>query len=156
MMENDAQVARAMHNLFLETLDREYAKECVVLYGLREAADAPGAPVEDNGNKTSETWFQRFWKYAGDIREEEIYQVWGKVLAGEIRKPGTFSLKTLDILYNLDKKDVVVLKNLAPYVISDFFIPMEACEKLKLNTYTLKVYESLGLFIRSHLIIKIA
>ncbi len=32
----------------------------------------------------------RFLKYAGDVRDEDVMQLWGKVLAGEIKSPDLF------------------------------------------------------------------
>jgi len=84
---------------------------------------------------------------ASNIRESDLYEVWGKLLAGEIREPGSCSLKTLDILFNIDKKDALILGKLAKYVIDDFFIPNEVCDIFSLNRFKLKTFESLGLFI---------
>lgn len=52
-----------------------------------------------------EPWLDRFLDKAKDISEADAQKIWAKVLAGEAKAQGSFSLRALDILYNLDKKD---------------------------------------------------
>ena len=41
----------------------------------------------------------RFLKYAGDVRDEDVMQLWGKVLAGEIKARIFFPEDNGDIIY---------------------------------------------------------
>lgn len=50
-------------------------------------------------------WTTRFFNYAEDISNEEMQELWGRVLAGEIKKPKSYSLRTLDLLRNLSKDE---------------------------------------------------
>ena len=50
-------------------------------------------------------WFMRFYEAAGNISDEEMQRVWAKILAGEVNRPGSFSLETLDVVRNLSKQD---------------------------------------------------
>lgn len=68
-------------------------------------------PVDDD-------WIARFFKYAEDITNEDMQKIWGKVLAGEIKQPETFSLRTLEVLRNLTKKDADILTRAANLKIS--------------------------------------
>ncbi len=45
------------------------------------------------------------------------------------KKPGSFSLKTMEILSTLDQRDAINFTKIAPYVIDDDFIPAGAFEK---------------------------
>lgn len=58
-------------------------------------------------------WSTRFFKLAEDIADEDMQKLWGKILSGEVRKPGTFSLRTLHILYNLTKEEADVFIKLS-------------------------------------------
>ena len=49
----------------------------------------------------NETWKNRFFDMASDISEEEMQILWGKILAGEIKHPNTYSLRTLEALRNM-------------------------------------------------------
>lgn len=50
-------------------------------------------------------WFMRFYEAVGDISDEEMQLMWAKIMAGEINKPKSFSLRTLDVMRNLSKQD---------------------------------------------------
>ena len=55
-----------------------------------------------------EDWTTRFFSYAEDISNEEMQELWGRILAGEIKRPKSFSLRTLDVLRNLSKDEAQV------------------------------------------------
>lgn len=55
-------------------------------------------------------WFFSFIDMAEDINSPAMQELWGKIFAVEIGHPGTFSLKTLQILKNLTHKDAKILK----------------------------------------------
>ncbi len=65
-----------------------------------QSADLEGEVAEDPS--IDPTWLNRFAGFAGDVSSEELQQVWGRVLAGEIRKPGSFSVSTLRVLAEMD------------------------------------------------------
>jgi hypothetical protein len=52
-----------------------------------------------------------------DVSNEEMQAIWGKILAGEIKKPGSFSLRTLDVLRNLSQEEASVFSQLAGLII---------------------------------------
>ena len=50
-------------------------------------------------------WFVRFFEAVGNVSDETMQNLWAKILAGEIARPSTFSLKTIDVMRNLSKRD---------------------------------------------------
>ncbi|MBN8466739.1 DUF2806 domain-containing protein [Corallococcus exiguus] len=50
-------------------------------------------------------WTSRFFSAAQEISSEEMQQLWGRLLAGEISTPGSFSLRALDCLRNLTSSE---------------------------------------------------
>lgn len=50
-------------------------------------------------------WFVRFFEAAGSVSDDTMQNLWAKILAGEIAQPSSFSLKTIDVMRNLSKKD---------------------------------------------------
>ena len=80
-------------------------------------------PHENTASNHSETafsidWFVRFFEDAGNISDDQIQEMWAKVLAGEIKQPGSFSLRTLDALKNLSKAEAEILRVIASYAIA--------------------------------------
>lgn len=71
-------------------------------------------------------WTTRFFRIAEDISTEQMQVLWGKVLAGEVKRPGSFSLRTLDILKNISQKEAEIfvrIARIAFYCDDILFIP---------------------------------
>lgn len=72
-----------------------------------------------------EDWATRFFNYAEEISNEEMQNLWAQILAGEIKKPKSFSLRTLQTLRNLSKEEAQIFSKVANYVIKvgkDYFL----------------------------------
>lgn len=65
---------------------------------------------EDTTATIDEDWLNTFETEARQKSTEEFQFLFGKVLAGEIRQPGTFSIKTIKILSSIDKNTAEVFK----------------------------------------------
>ena len=60
---------------------------------------------ESNSTTYDFDWFIRFYEAVGSISDEAMQDLWAKILAGEIVEPSSFSLKTIDTLRNMSKKN---------------------------------------------------
>ena len=49
-------------------------------------------------------WTARFFNDVQDVSSEEMQSLWAKILAGEVERPGSTSIRALGILKNLDKR----------------------------------------------------
>lgn len=139
--------ARAAASVCNEAIASQYTKERIGLYALKEISENPGEKITEEN--PSETWMTRFLKSAADMRDEDVMRLWGKILAGEIKKPGSFSLRTLDILHCLDQRDSEIFVRLAPYVINERYIPKKALKEIGLGEFAIANLENSGLFITS-------
>lgn len=77
---------------------------------LREEATVPDGKPEPE-------WITRFFDISSGISSEELQFLWGRILAGEIKRPGSFSLRTLDVLRNLSKKEAENFVKLGNYIL---------------------------------------
>lgn len=50
-------------------------------------------------------WFFRFFDAASDVTDEQLKDLWARILAGELTHPGMFSFRTIETLHNLTKKE---------------------------------------------------
>jgi hypothetical protein len=66
---------------------------------LRELPDA----VSDQ--PVDEDWVAQFFNHCQDVSNEQMQTVWARLLAGEVAKPGSFSLRTLGLVRVMDKDD---------------------------------------------------
>lgn len=62
-------------------------------------------------------WTARFFNIVQDVSNEGMQSIWGKVLAGEIKSPGSFSLRTLELLRNLSQPEALLFNRVANLVI---------------------------------------
>ena len=66
---------------------------------LRSNAEANSAvPPHDAEAELDEDWLNVTERFAEDASTEQMQNIWGRVLAGEIRKPGIYSISTLNFL----------------------------------------------------------
>lgn len=56
-------------------------------------------------------WFYSFIELAENIFSETMQEIWGKIFAVEISKPGTFSLRTLQTLKQLTQRDARIFQS---------------------------------------------
>ena len=75
----------------------------------RNIGSVVGRTAEELGDKEvpnqepDHDWTARFFNYIQDVSSEEMQSLWAKVLAGEIGRPGSVSIRSLSILRNLDQ-----------------------------------------------------
>jgi uncharacterized repeat protein (TIGR03899 family) len=74
----------------------------------QKAAESLESESEVSDIPINEDWTSRFFDYAEDISSEDMQGLWGRILAGEIKKPKSYSLRTLDILRNLSTEEAEI------------------------------------------------
>lgn len=74
-----------------------------------------GEKVSDE--PVDEGWKNRFFNIIEEITDDDMREIWGRVLAGEIKKPKSYSLRTLDTLRNLTKEEAEIIVKAAPYIL---------------------------------------
>ena len=84
--------------------------------------------AEELGNKEvpdhepDHDWTARFFNEVQDVSSEDMQKIWARILAGEVESPGRTSLRTLDILRNMTKKDAEMFRNICDFVINHNFV----------------------------------
>lgn len=109
----DAFAKRTQSRLAFQELTKQKNIESVIDVAYSELdgqADVADEPVDQD-------WIIRFFNSAGDISNEQMQWIWGKLLAGEIKHPGAFSLRTLNILKTLTQNEAIIFKEIAPFVL---------------------------------------
>lgn len=80
---------------------------------------------EPPDRKVDDDWLFRWREGAGAVTQEQLQQLWGRVLAGELKSPGTFSLRTLDFLRNLSPDEAARIVKLSRFIVADAWIVQE-------------------------------
>ena len=86
------------------------------------AVELKGKQVSDE--PVDEDWATRFFGIVQDVSKEEMKMLWSKILAKEIERPSSFSMRTLETLRNLSAKEAEQFQKIAPYILhqQDYFI----------------------------------
>ncbi|MDP9314302.1 MAG: DUF2806 domain-containing protein [Chloroflexota bacterium] len=102
---------RTLTRLFYQEKQKQQNLEEVVSHAadeLRNEQTVSSEPVDKD-------WTTRFFSIAEDISNEDMQRLWSKVLAGEVKQPGSYSLRTLELLRNLTVRDAEVLTKAAKF-----------------------------------------
>ena len=70
-------------------------------------------------------WTNRFFSIVEDISDETLQDIWGRILAGEVKQPNSFSLRTLDLLRNVTKEEAELFVKASKYYVEKNFICAE-------------------------------
>ena len=68
-------------------------------------------------SKPEPEWIDHFFEIAEKISTEDLQYWWGKILAGEIKKLGSFSLRTLEVLKNISRQEAEIFVKLSQYIL---------------------------------------
>ena len=112
---------RTEQRLLQEEMKKQQNMDAIVsnaaeeLQGKEKVSDTP----------VDEDWSTRFRNIAKDVSSEEMQYIWGRVLASEVEKPGSFSMRTLETIRNLSKHEAAKFQKIIPFIIqlhNDYFI----------------------------------
>lgn len=105
---------RAGTRLALQETIKQANIECIVDNAyeiLDKEENCSQEPVEQG-------WINRFFDSVATVTDEDLQQLWGKVLAGEVKQPRSFSLRTLETLKNLSKHEAELFQKIASCIVS--------------------------------------
>jgi hypothetical protein len=104
---DEATVRRGLEALVRKNYRAEVNREAVAAAMLDEIATTSFPEPEGPSTlaEPDEDWLNVFERYAEDASTERMQKLWGRVLAGEIRKPGRFSVGTLRFLSEFSQAD---------------------------------------------------
>lgn len=114
-IEQLEQLTTIEKRLLLKETKRQENIEKIVAIAAKEIRKEP----EVSEQAISPDWSTRFFDIAQDISDEQMQDLWGRILAGEIRKPGSYSLRTLDSLRSISAEEAELFEEMANFVLFD-------------------------------------
>lgn len=125
----DELVKRTQKRLAYQELRKQASIEAVISSAYSDLENEP--PVTPDPIDLD--WLNRFFNSVEDISNEQMQYLWGKILAGEIQQPNTFSMRTLNLLKNLTQSEADLFKRISPFILTcpgndeksfiDYFLP---------------------------------
>jgi hypothetical protein len=110
---------RMIDRLIADQLRRQGNREAIAIGAVDLLTDNPPAPDTEG---PAEDWLNTFSSYAERASSERLRQHWAQVLAGEIRRPGSFSLSTLQMFSLLDQSLAETIQTARSWVADEDWI----------------------------------
>lgn len=106
--------ARAMQQHLKVIGTRHENKAEAVRAALEDLRESPPSEEQNNsgGEQLDEAFINRWERYAEDATSDKIREKWGRILAGEIRAPGTFSNKVMRVVDEMEPTTALLFESL--------------------------------------------
>jgi len=113
LIENDANL-----EILERTKNRIIHQEVSRQINIEEVVEKSIPHLQENttDGEIDEDWRTKFFQKAQDISNNDIQEVWAKILANEVSKPGEISIRTMEVLSNLNKLEASRFQNLCSLV----------------------------------------
>jgi len=114
--ENDLTLQQRYKNRFdYQQTRKQLNVESVTASAVEELLNDPEIENHTNDKPVDADWTARFFETIENVSEVQMQQLWGRVLAGEVKSPGSFSLRTLEILRNLKKDEAEIFSKIGKF-----------------------------------------
>ena len=114
--QNSELAARATQRLLVREVEGQENIESIVNHALLAlppvASDQPVSP----------DWRRRFFIEAENVCDADMQFLWGKVLAGEVSSPGSFSIRTIDALRYISQGEAELFRKACSVAMQDGWI----------------------------------
>jgi hypothetical protein len=113
-VKNKIEIAGIENRAVERFIDEEVKKQQNIDNIIKKASQT----LDENSNPENmdDDWITNFFDKSRIIADEEMQQIWAKVLSGEANSPGSFSKRTVNLLNDLDKKDAELFQTLCRFV----------------------------------------
>lgn len=98
---------RALNSMLLRSYQAQKNKDGIAVVAIE---DLQQKPPSESSSGPSDNWMMKFERYAEDASSEDLQIMFGKLLAGEIRKPGSISPSTLHFVSMLDTETAQLIE----------------------------------------------
>jgi hypothetical protein len=83
----------------------------IAIEQLKDEKNVSTGPVDED-------WTVRFFNIVEDVSDEQMQQLWGRILAGEVKTPNSYSIHTIEFLRNMTKVEAELFAKIANYIIN--------------------------------------
>lgn len=112
---------RAIEYAYRESILKQENREKIAKEATEDLGRNP--PREDASSEIDTDWLNHFARHAENISSSDLQSLWARILAGEIRKPGSSSLRTLEFLSTISAVDANRIVSAFALVVDASWIP---------------------------------
>ena len=102
---------RAAERLLAEETFKQGNLDQIVLKSLGLIDESVATP-----DRISDDWIANFREKSSIVSDEEMQNLWARILAEEANSPGAFSRKTVNLMGDLDKRDAELFTSICGFV----------------------------------------
>jgi len=135
-------VDRMINRLAGAEVRKQENREAVAVEAIEHLSEAT-EEIDQTARNVDEDWLNIFGDFAERASAESVRDLWARVLAGEIRRPGTFSLFTLHFISLLDAHSAALINKILPWVVDFDWIP-NGCKSHGIQISDLIFLEQIG------------
>ena len=114
--KNPGLAARATQRLLVREIEGQENIEAIVSHAML------ALPPAASDQPVSPDWRRRFFIEAENVCDADMQFLWGKVLAGEVSSPGSFSIRTLDALRYISQGEAELFRKACSVAMQDGWI----------------------------------
>ena len=100
---------------------RFLTEQAIKQENLKITVDKADLGAIENPQQVEKDWFFKWMEISQTVSRENVQEILAKILSGEVKNSGSFSLRTLDILKNLSKIELALFQSFCDIAYS---IPM--------------------------------
>ena len=137
--------ARMGYRLFAEEVNKQKNIEDIVRR--TDALLNKDNDCRESKEDVNPDWIFNFMEKAGKTYDDKLKDYWAKLLADEIRRPGTYSLRTLEVLRNISHEEAKLFERISGlvFVQDQISFIFHDGNKYGLNYYNLSKLRETGL-----------
>ena len=119
MLANDMEGFEQLSMIERRLVQKEQKRQTNINNVLSVAAQTISKEQDVSSSPVNPDWATRFFDIAQDISNEQMQDLWGRILAGEIKQPNSYSMRTLDALRSITSEEAQLFEEMAQYVLYD-------------------------------------
>lgn len=118
IIEHADEVTKALYH---RTLTRQSLQEIGYQKNIEEITQnaLKALPGDVDDKPVDYDWLTYFFDMCKTVGDENMQIIWSRILAGEVSKPGSYSLRTLNLIRLLDKQEAEMFTHFCGYVCSN-------------------------------------
>lgn len=114
VVDDPAIMERAMNSMLMRSYRAQENKESVARVAIEDLSEDEPDP---HNAGPSEDWMNKFERYAEEAGSVDLQLLFGKILAGEVRKPGSISPSTLHLVSMLEGHTASLIDKILPFTL---------------------------------------
>jgi hypothetical protein len=105
-------ISKASEKYASKVIKEQLNLDQITLNAAKELASIENKAGDPSTDEISDDWLNEFENYARLKSSEDMKLIFGKLLSGEITKPGTFSIRTIRLISQLDNNAAKLFQQL--------------------------------------------